>query len=225
MSREFGARGLPASVELPVLTPGQARAQQAVPYRRQSWLVSKWECRGVSKMELLPRREWPILRRMTDAARKVEIWRARLEEADAAFCLVREYFEMAGVVLREDPEKFIQEYFGEGRGLWLARVEGGLAGCVGLRRLPTPKEVEPENVECAEIKRMYVRENFRGRGIAARLLEAVENFARDAGYAWIYLDTAGEMVAAARLYERNGYERCGRYNENPQAAIFMRKSL
>jgi ribosomal protein S18 acetylase RimI-like enzyme len=176
-------------------------------------------------MELLLRQEWPTLRRMADAARTLEIWRARLEEADTAFSLVREYFEMAGVVLREDPEKFIQEYFGEGQGLWLVRVEGGLAGCVGLRRLPSPEELKAENVECAEIKRMYVRENFRGRGIAARLLEAAENFARDAGYAWIYLDTASEMVAAARLYERNGYERCGRYNENPQAAIFMRKSL
>jgi hypothetical protein len=39
------------------------------------------------------------------------------------------------------------------------------------------------------------------------------------------LDTTNEMVAAARLYERNGFVRCERYNENPQAAIFMRKRL
>jgi len=162
---------------------------------------------------------------MADGIGNVEIWRARLEEADAAFCLVREYFEMAGVVLREDRKKFIEEYFGEGLGLWMARVEGQLAGCIGLRRLPAPEEIGPENVECAEIKRMYVREKFRGRGIAARLLEAVENFARAAGYAWIYLDTASNMAAAARLYERNGFVLCAKYNENPQAAIFMRKSL
>jgi GNAT superfamily N-acetyltransferase len=160
-----------------------------------------------------------------DDVRNVEIWRARLEEADAAFCLVREYFEMAGVVLREGQEKFIEEYFGEGRGLWLAGVGGELAGCVGLRRLPCPEANDHERTKCAEIKRMYVREKFRGRGIAAQLLEAVENFAREQGYERIYLDTANEMVAAARLYERNGYERCGKYNENPQAAIFMRKRL
>ena len=160
-----------------------------------------------------------------DDVRDVEIWRARLEEADAAFCLVREYFEMAGVVLREDREKFIEEYFGVGRGLWLAGVGGELAGCVGLRTLPRPEEVGPADVRCAEIKRMYVRVKFRGRGVAARLLEAVENFAREEGYERIYLDTASEMVAAARLYERNGYERCERYNQNPQAAIFMRKHL
>jgi len=162
---------------------------------------------------------------MGDAAGRVEIWRAQPEEADAAFCLVREYFKAAGVMVREDQETFVQEYFGEGQGLWLACVEGELAGCVGLRRLPGPEGLEPEDVKCAEIKRMYLREKFRGQGIAARLLEAVENFARGAGYAWIYLDTASNMVAAARLYEKNGFVRCERYNENPQAAIFMRKHL
>ena len=179
----------------------------------------------MAKMELLLCGEWAKLRSMGHGLRNIEILRARLEEADAAFCLVGEYFEMAGVVLREDPEKFIQEYFAEGQGLWLARIEEEPAGCVGLRRLPRPAELEPEDLKCAEIKRMYVREKFRGRGVAERLLAAAENFAREQGYARIYLDTASEMVAAARLYERNGYERCGRYNENPQAAIFMRKSL
>jgi ribosomal protein S18 acetylase RimI-like enzyme len=161
---------------------------------------------------------------MSDEVRTVEIRRAVHQDVDAAFALVQEYFAMAGVVAREDREKFIEEYFGMEQGLWLA-VAGGLAGCVGLRRLPRPEELEPEGVKCAEIKRMYVREKFRGRGVAERLLAAAENFAREEGYARIYLDTASEMVAAARLYERNGYERCGRYNENPQAAIFMRKSL
>ena len=179
----------------------------------------------MTKMELLLWSEWTKLRHMGNDLRNIEILRARLEEADVAFALVREYFEMAGVVMREDPEKFIQEYFGEGRGYWLARLDDEMTGCVGLRRLPRPEELEPEDAKCAEIKRMYVREKFRGRGVAERLLAAAENFARAEGYARIYLDTASEMVAAARLYERNGYERCGRYNENPQAAIFMRKKL
>ena len=176
-------------------------------------------------MELLLWRGWTKLRCMGNDLQNIEILRARLEEADAAFALVREYFEMAGVVMREDPERFIQEYFGEGRGYWLARLDDEITGCVGLRRLPKPEELEAEHLKCAEIKRMYVREKFRGRGVAERLLAAAENFAREEGYARIYLDTASEMVAAARLYQRNGYERCGRYNENPQAAIFMRKKL
>src|ERR1700719_5304624 len=133
-------------------------------------------------MELLLWRECQKLRRMGNDLSNIEILRARLEEADAAFALVREYFAMAGVVMREDPEKFIQEYFGQGRGYWLARLDDEMAGGVGLRSLPRPEELEPDDVKCAEIKRMYVREKFRGRGVAERLLAAAENFAREGGY-------------------------------------------
>jgi GNAT superfamily N-acetyltransferase len=154
----------------------------------------------------------------------IEIWRASAGEAEAAFALVEEYFEVIGVVSREDRNKFVNEYFGEGRGLWLARIGGELAGCVALRRLQLPDGF-PEGLPCSEIKRMYVRDKFRGRGIAQKLLTAAERFARETRYAWIYLDTTSQMVSAARLYERNGYERCERYNQNPQATIFMRKKL
>jgi GNAT superfamily N-acetyltransferase len=156
---------------------------------------------------------------------KIEIRRAQPEEADAAFALVEEYFALIGVVARENRQQFVNEYFGERRGLWLARVDAKLAGCVGLRELRCPEHCENSGVKCAEIKRMYVREAFRGQGAAHSLLAAVEAFARTAGYDWIYLDTTQEMKAAARLYERSGFSRCERYNQNPQAAIFMRKNL
>jgi len=159
---------------------------------------------------------------MKHGIEEAEIWQASAREADAAFDLVREYFEAALVVSREDRREFLKAYFGKGRGLWLARIAGESAGCVALRPWTPPGE---PHLACAEMKRLYVRDRFRGRGIAQRLLETAETFARQAGYVWIYLDTMAEMVTAARLYERNGYERCARYNENPQAAIFMRKNL
>ena len=155
----------------------------------------------------------------------IEIWRASAKELEAAFGLVEEYFARAGVVSREGQDEFAEEYFGDGRGFWLAGSEGQLAGCIGLRILSGTSEREREKESCAEIKRMYVREKFRGQGIAQKLLEAAERFAREAGYDWIYLDTTNEMKAAARLYERSGYQRCERYNNNPQATIFMRKKL
>ena len=176
-------------------------------------------------MELSVGRQTPRLERMEIENQNAEIWRAQIEEADAAFCLVREYFETVGVVLCEDREKFIQEYFGAAQGFWLARVGGELAGCVGLRRLQLETMPGREDAASAEIKRMYVRAKFRGRRLAQRLLEAAECFARLNAYAWIYLDTMAKMKAAARLYERNGFELCERYNENTQAAIFMRKNL
>lgn len=162
---------------------------------------------------------------MSDSVPQIEIWRARSEEADEAFCLVQEYFEAVSVAAREDRRKFVEEYFGDGRGFWLARVGNELAGCVALRKLRFADKSVADEMDCAEIKRMYLRTKFRGSGIAQRLLSVAEEYACSAGYAWIYLDTTDEMKAAAKLYERNGYERCERYNENPQATIFMRKHL
>jgi ribosomal protein S18 acetylase RimI-like enzyme len=72
---------------------------------------------------------------------------------------------------------------------------------------------------------MYVRPAHRGKGIADLLMKELEDFAQDCWYEWLYLDTAAVMVAAARFYERHGFEHCERYNDNPQAAIFMRKRL
>jgi GNAT superfamily N-acetyltransferase len=75
------------------------------------------------------------------------------------------------------------------------------------------------------VKRLYVKPVSRGKRIAERLLAALEEYARDAGYRRLYLDTKDDLIPAIRFYERHGYERCERYNENPQATIFMRKDL
>jgi GNAT superfamily N-acetyltransferase len=177
-------------------------------------------------MELSLPRGWPKLSAMaTDKIQGSEIRRAEPEEVDEAFSLVQEYFTVIGVVLREDRKAFSEEYFGDGKGFWLARVASELAGCIGLRRLRLSVPSDGQVMDCAEFKRMYVREKFRGQGIAQRLLETAEQFARSAGYSWIYLDTTKEMKAAAKLYQRNGFVRCERYNQNPQAAIFVKKRL
>src|SRR5205823_5504576 len=74
-----------------------------------------------------------------------------------------------------------------------------------------------------EVKRLYVRPAFRQRGVARALLEHLERFAASRGDEWLYLDTNDDLRAAIAFYERNGYVRCQRYNDNPQATIFMRK--
>jgi GNAT superfamily N-acetyltransferase len=146
------------------------------------------------------------------------VYRASLEQVEQAFAMVVEYYEAVQVVVREDREAFREQYFTEGSGVWLAMCEDEIVGCVALRRLNG-------RGESAEIKRMYVRPAYRARGIADSLMRELENYARDCGHAWLYLDTAAVMVAAARFYERRGFEHCERYNDNPQAAIFMRKRL
>lgn len=144
------------------------------------------------------------------------VHRASLNEIEEAFDLVTEYYEEVGVVAREDRAEFDEQYFAEGSGVWMAVVEGETVGCVALRKMVN-------QADCGEIKRMYVRSSHRGKNIAASLLGALEEYAVGCGYEWLYLDTTDSMVAAARFYERSGYQRCERYNDNPQATMFMRK--
>lgn len=146
-----------------------------------------------------------------------EVKRATPGEIDVAYAIVCEYYDAARVVARDSREEFLAGYFAAAAGVWLAWDSGRVAGCIALRAL--------ERHGAAEIKRMYVRPTWRGRGIAQQLLQNAERFAADAGYRWIYLDTTDEMKAASRLYEEHGYQRCERYNNNPQATIFMRKRL
>jgi GNAT superfamily N-acetyltransferase len=57
------------------------------------------------------------------------------------------------------------------------------------------------------------------------MLDALEAFARQRGFAWIYLDSFAALKIAVRLYRKRGYVRCERYNDNPQATIFLRKKI
>lgn len=154
---------------------------------------------------------------MNSVRKSVQIKRATLAELRDSYAVVSEYYEAARVVQRETFADFEREYFSARAGLWLAHDAGRLAGCIALHSLNLPA--------AAEIKRLYVRPKWRGCGAAQQLLDAAEQFAKSVGYHWIYLDTASDMAAASRLYEKNGYRLCERYNNNPQAAIFMRKSL
>jgi len=131
---------------------------------------------------------------------------------------LQDYYVAAGVVVRDDAAA-ISDYL-RGRGaLWLAEIDGMTIGCIVLRPL------DDVDAHACEVKRLYVREAYRGAGVAGRLHDALEAFARSAGFHWMYLDTASGMQAAIRFYKRHGYESCERYNDNPQATLFMRKIL
>ena len=72
---------------------------------------------------------------------------------------------------------------------------------------------------------MYVRPEVRGRGVGRTLLAAIEELARDLGYALARLDTGAEMLAVRRMYERAGYAPVPDYNGNPYAGWWGEKPL
>ena len=79
--------------------------------------------------------------------------------------------------------------------------------------------------EACEIKRMYVAPDARGRGLARVLLGALEDLARDLGYAIARLDTGPSQAAALALYPRAGYVDIPDYNGNPYASYWGEKRL
>jgi GNAT superfamily N-acetyltransferase len=78
---------------------------------------------------------------------------------------------------------------------------------------------------CGECKRLYVQPVARGHHIADKLLDAQEDFARNQGLRWIYLDSYDDLKVAIALYRKRGYVSCDRYNDNPQATVFLRKNI
>ena len=149
---------------------------------------------------------------------EVQIHKANLADLDAAFHIIEEYYEAANVVARDAKPAFAKYHFGVRSGVWLASVGEKVVGCIALRELQEPPR-------SGEIKRMYVQPDHRQHGIAQLLLSALESFASDAGYDWIYLDSAPGMDTAINFYRRHGYEPCERYNDNPQANIYLRKEI
>lgn len=89
--------------------------------------------------------------------------------------------------------------------LLLARAGSGAAGCVGVR---------PHDAGRCEMKRLYVRGQYRGSGLGRRLAERAIAFARTAGYRSMLLDTLPQMQQAVRLYRELGFVRCAPYYDN-----------
>lgn len=150
--------------------------------------------------------------------------------------LLTEYFEEAGRLGREyfddedwgaDVERIVEgdiERLRSGatdRPLFVARVDGRLAGSVQLKRLDDTR---------GEIKRLYVGPAHRGEGIGRALVETLLGEARSDGYDTLLMGLSPYHERAAELYESLGFEYRPAYEENqvPESVeewYFMERSL
>jgi len=91
--------------------------------------------------------------------------------------------------------------------LYVAEVDGRIAGAIGLR------ELEPG---ICEMKRLFVRDWARGRGVGRLLVERIVADARELGYRAMRLDTLRERMAAANaMYDELGFRDIPAYYANP----------
>lgn len=86
------------------------------------------------------------------------------------------------------------------------------------------KEIDQDTIE---IKRMYVLPEFRGKGMATALLEALENWSKELGYKRAILETSNKMPGAISLYRKNKYYEIPRYGqyENAMCSVCFEKKL
>ena len=136
--------------------------------------------------------------------------------------LLREYAASLGFDLHfQEFKKEVAEFPGEysppqGRFL-LAQEDEKTAGCVALRRI---------SQGICEMKRLYVRPEFRGKALGRKLAEAVIEEARRMGYERMRLDTVPFMKAAIALYLSLGFKEIKSYRFNPiEGAKFMELDL
>jgi DNA-binding MarR family transcriptional regulator len=98
----------------------------------------------------------------------------------------------------------------------VARNDGAVVGCGGLTSLGDG---------IAEIKRMWVDPEWRGLGLAGRLLRRLESEAVALGHDVVRLDTNRALTNAIKMYRAAGYADIPRYNDNPYANFWFEKRL
>ncbi len=107
----------------------------------------------------------------------------------------------------------------------VATSDGAPVACGGVRTLSDDDGDDGAAGGVGEIKRMWVHPGWRGAGLGSRLLRHLEGVSRDLGHREVRLDTNGTLTEAVAMYERAGYRRIARYNDNPYAEHFFAKRL
>ncbi|TAU87668.1 GNAT family N-acetyltransferase [Rhizobium leguminosarum] len=133
----------------------------------------------------------------------VEIRTFTADDADAVLSVIlpiqREEFGIDITVDAQPDLRVIPDFYQSGKGqFWVAVKDGAIVGTVGLKDIGNNQ---------AALRKMFVSAAVRGHehGVAARLLDRLFTYARDAGLTDIFLGTTDKFVAAHRFYEKNGF--------------------
>lgn len=144
------------------------------------------------------------------------------EDYQAAAGLFVAYQQALGVDLCfqgfDDELKQIPQMYGPPHGALLLAKEGAsYIGCVALR---------PKGGGTCEMKRLYVTDAAKGKGLGRQLAEAIIEAGTALGYKKMVLDTLDTLTPALRLYESLGFTVSPPYYHNPlQGVIYLERAL
>ncbi|GAB2533426.1 GNAT family N-acetyltransferase [Rufibacter soli] len=100
----------------------------------------------------------------------------------------------------------------------VAFYEGVPVGCGAIK---------PYKTHTAEVKRMFVKPEFRGKGIATSILQELERWATELGYNALILETGKAQPEAIGLYTKKGFHRVPNYGQYAEVenSVCMQKSV
>jgi len=104
----------------------------------------------------------------------------------------------------------------------LAFLDNQPVGVIAVKPLPPWGKYE----RVCEMKRLFVRDAGRNRGIGEQISKRLLELAREIGYEVMVLDTLERLTSAVRLYQRLGFEKCDAYYDNPLPTVmYFKKEL
>jgi GNAT superfamily N-acetyltransferase len=143
----------------------------------------------------------------------MEIRKVRLSDKDVAPLLeglTREYDARYGENI--EMTRASEEEFDPPSGLFMVLVDGAVTVAGGGFRRHDPTT--------CEVKRMWTHPHYRRQGLAALLLDSLEEAASEAGYTRLVLETGPRQPEADALYVKRGYDRIDVYGHYPEARAF-----
>ena len=101
--------------------------------------------------------------------------------------------------------------------LYLLYFNNNLAGCIALKKI---------DKDSCEMKRLYIKEQYRHNHLGEYLVKKIIEDAKDIGYKYMLLDTLPFLTNAINLYKKYGFYEIGSYNNSPMDnSIYMELDL
>jgi GNAT superfamily N-acetyltransferase len=160
---------------------------------------------------------WTVSPEPYDSPLAVALWRAYYTEVSDRYYLLHEGRRTEPAELEREVARADWSELAAPKGqLMVARYGDEPAGTAGVRLL---------DADTAELKRVFVREELRGKGGGPVLVRAAEDAARALGAVRMILDTRNDLVEARALYGRLGYEETEPHNDDRYAEHWFAKRL